>query len=162
MNGVTERRNQTLKDMARSMIPHSTLPKSLQGEALKTTAYILNRVSTKATSKTPYELWTSRKPSLKHLRALGCPIEVRNYRPNEKKLEPRTVSSYFIGYSEQSRGYKFYDPKSKTIFETGTTTFFEILSLGGETRLKILSLKKNQFLFLNRFIKIFLLSFKMR
>ena len=34
MNGVVERRNQTLKDMVRNMISHSTLPKSLWGDAL--------------------------------------------------------------------------------------------------------------------------------
>ena len=56
MNGVVERRNRMLKDMVRSMISHSNLPKSLWGEALKTTVYILNRVPTKATVKTPYEL----------------------------------------------------------------------------------------------------------
>ncbi|KAI9185891.1 hypothetical protein LWI28_011651 [Acer negundo] len=66
MNGVAERRNRTLKDMERSMISHSSLPESLWGEALKTAAYILNRVPTKATAKTPYKLWTGRKPSLKH------------------------------------------------------------------------------------------------
>ncbi|KAK9734067.1 hypothetical protein RND81_04G112500 [Saponaria officinalis] len=59
MNGVAERRNRTLKDMVRSMISHSTLLVSLCGEALKTAAYILNRVLTKAAAKTPYELWTS-------------------------------------------------------------------------------------------------------
>ena len=46
MNGVAERRNRTLKDMVRSMINHSNLPISLWGEALKTTAFILNRVPT--------------------------------------------------------------------------------------------------------------------
>ena len=56
MNGVAERRKRTLKDMVRSMISHSNLPKSLWGEALKTVAYILNRVPTKATTKTPYDL----------------------------------------------------------------------------------------------------------
>ncbi|RVW15892.1 Retrovirus-related Pol polyprotein from transposon TNT 1-94 [Vitis vinifera] len=44
MNGVAERRNRTLKDMVRSMISHSTLPEKLWGEALKTAAYILNRL----------------------------------------------------------------------------------------------------------------------
>lgn len=34
-NGVSDRRNRTLKDMIRSMINHSSLPKSLWGEALK-------------------------------------------------------------------------------------------------------------------------------
>lgn len=120
MNGVSERRNRTLKDMVRSMISHSTLPEPLWGEALKTTAYILNRVPTKAAVKTPYELWTGKKPCLTHLRIWGCPAEARPYRPNEKKLDSKTVSSYFIGYSERSRGYKFYDPATKSIFETGT------------------------------------------
>ena len=66
MNGVAERRNRMLKDMVRSMINHSNLPISLWGEALKTATYILNRVPTKATAKTPYELCTGKKPSLKH------------------------------------------------------------------------------------------------
>src|SRR3954465_11518152 len=136
MNGVSERRNRTLKDMMRSMISHSTLTESLWGEALKTAAYILNRVPTKAAAKTPYELWTGKRPSLNHFHIWGCPAEARPYRPNEKKLDPRTVSSYFIGYSERSRGYKFYDPKLKTIFETGTATFFEDIEFGGRNKVK--------------------------
>jgi transposase InsO family protein len=64
MNGVAERRNRTLMEMVRSMIFHTSLPLNLWGEALKIAAYILNRVSTKAANKTPYELWTGRKPSL--------------------------------------------------------------------------------------------------
>ena len=125
MNGVAERRNRTLKDMVRSMISHSNLPISLWGEALETTAYILNRVPTKATVKTPYELWTGKKPSLKHLHIWGCLAEAGPYRPHEKKLDSRTVSCYFIGYSERSRGYKFYDSTTKSIFKTGNAQFFE-------------------------------------
>src|ERR1044072_3169604 len=136
MNGGAERRNRTLKDMVRSMICHSTLPESLWGEALKTAAYILNRVPTNAAAKTPYELWIGRKPSLNHFHVWGCPAEARPYRPNEKKLDSRTVSSYFIGYSERSRGYKFYDPKLNTIFETGTTMLFEDIEFGGENKIR--------------------------
>src|SRR5436190_4236158 len=66
-NGVSERRNRTLKDMVRSMISHSSLPESLWGDALKTAVYILNRVPTKAVPKTPYEMWTGKKPSIGHL-----------------------------------------------------------------------------------------------
>jgi len=57
MNDVIERRNKTLKDMVKSMICHSNLPKSLWGEVLKIAAYLLNSVPTKAAAKTPYELW---------------------------------------------------------------------------------------------------------
>lgn len=86
-NGVAERRNRTLKDMVRSMISHSTLLKSLWGETIKTTVYILNRVPSKAVAKTPYELWTSKKPSIRHLHVWGCPTEARPYNPTEKTPE---------------------------------------------------------------------------
>jgi hypothetical protein len=84
----------------------------------------LNRVPTKAANKTPYELWTGGKPSLQHFKIWSCPTETRPYRPQEK-LDERTVSCYFIGYVERSRGYKFYDPTNRIIFEINTIKFFE-------------------------------------
>jgi len=87
----------TLKDMVKSMNSHSTLPESLWREVIKTITYILNRVPTKAATKTPYEFWTDQKPNLKHFHIWGCPSEARPYRPNEKKLDSKIMSSYFIG-----------------------------------------------------------------
>ena len=67
-NGVAERRNRTLMDMVRSMVSNTTLPKSMWDEALKIAIYILNCVPSKAVPKTPFELWTGRKPSINHFR----------------------------------------------------------------------------------------------
>ena len=58
MNGIAERWNLTLQDMVRSMMAESPLHISLWGEALKTSIYLLNRVPTKETIKTSFELWT--------------------------------------------------------------------------------------------------------
>uniref|UniRef100_A0A2N9GK36 Retrovirus-related Pol polyprotein from transposon TNT 1-94 n=1 Tax=Fagus sylvatica TaxID=28930 RepID=A0A2N9GK36_FAGSY len=125
-NGVAERRNRTLLDMVRSMLSSSNLPKSLWVEALKTAVYILNRVPTKAVPKTPFELWKGWKPSLRHMRVWGCPSEVRIYNPQEKKLDPRTISGYFIGYAERSKGYRFYCPSHSTrIVESRNAKFLE-------------------------------------
>ncbi|KAK8936095.1 hypothetical protein KSP39_PZI012974 [Platanthera zijinensis] len=68
-NGVAERRNRTLKEMMRSMMSRTNLPEFLWGEALKTAVYILNRVPSKSVLKTPFELWTGRRPSLNHLQS---------------------------------------------------------------------------------------------
>ena len=46
-------------------------------------------------------------------------------------MNSRTVSFYFIGYSEGSKGYKFYDPTTKSIFETGNAQFFEDVEFDG-------------------------------
>ena len=93
-------------DMIRSIRSNRKLPQFLWIEALKAAVYILNRVPTKAVLKTPFELFKG-KSSLRHIRVLGCPSEVRVYNPQEKKLDPRTISEYFIGYAEKSRGYRF-------------------------------------------------------
>jgi hypothetical protein len=142
-NGVAERRNRTLLDMVRSMLSSSNLPKSLWIEALKTTMYILNRVPTKAVPKTPFELWKGWKPSLQHMCVWGCPNEVRIYNPQEKKLDPRTISGYFIGYVERSKGYRFYCPSHSTrIVESRNAKFFENdLNSGSDQTRNIVSKK---------------------
>ena len=80
-NGVAERRNRTLMDMVRSMRSKTKLPQCLWTETLKTTVYILNRIPTKAISKTPFESLKGWKLSLRRIRVWGCPPEVRIYNP---------------------------------------------------------------------------------
>jgi len=66
-NGISKRHNRTLMDMVRSMLNNSTLPVSLCMYTLKIAMYLLNRVPSKAVPKTPFELWTNRTPSIRHL-----------------------------------------------------------------------------------------------
>ncbi|TYK11910.1 Retrovirus-related Pol polyprotein from transposon TNT 1-94 [Cucumis melo var. makuwa] len=86
--------------------------------------------------KTLYELWTGKKPSIRHLYVWGYLAEVRSYMPNERKLDPRTISCYFVGYSEHSRSFKFYDLTSKSFFETGNAKFLEDVEFKGEDKIK--------------------------
>ena len=98
----------------------------LWGEALKTTNYLTNRTPSKSVSatKTPFELWKNRKPSIYHTHVWGCKPEARPYNPNESKLDPKTVSASFIGYCEHSKDYKFYCPThSHRIIETNKAVF---------------------------------------
>ena len=147
-NGVSERRNRTLMDMVRSMLSKSTVPVSLWMYALKTAMYLLNRVPSKAVQKTPFELWTGRKPSLRHLHVWGCQAEVRIYNPQEKKLDARTISGYFIGYPAKSKGYMFYCPTHNTrIVESGNTRFIENGETSGSNT-KMWRLRKLEYKFL--------------
>ena len=94
--------------------------------------YILNRVPSKVVPKTPFVLWTGRKPSLRHIHIWGCPAEARIYNPHEKKLDSRTISGYFIGYPDKSKGYRFYCPNhSVRIVETGNARFLENGEISG-------------------------------
>lgn len=71
---------------------------------------------------------------MKHIHIWECPAEARPYKPNEKKLDARTINCYFIGYSERFRGFKFYDLTTKAIFETENARFFEDVEFEGGER----------------------------
>jgi hypothetical protein len=76
--------------------------------------------------KTPYGLWTGRKPTLNYLHVWGCPAEMKVFNPNIRKLDPKTVSCHFIGYPDKSKGYRFYGTDRHMKFvETRHTVFLE-------------------------------------
>ena len=92
------------------------LPNFLWAEALKIANYLLNRTPTKSVDRTPYEIWCNRKPSFNHLRTWGCRAEAKLYNPMQKKLDSKTVSCYFVGYPDRTKGYRFYCPNHNTRF----------------------------------------------
>ena len=71
-NGVSERKNQTVMEMAKSMLHDKGLPKTFWAEAVSIAVYLLNRCPTKAVwNKTPFEAWSGRKSSVKHFKVFG-------------------------------------------------------------------------------------------
>ena len=74
---MSERRNRTLLDMVRSMMIPTDLPFTFWGYALETVVFTLNQVPSKAVEKTPYEMWTGKRPSLSFLKIWGCEAYVK-------------------------------------------------------------------------------------
>ncbi|KAM2916321.1 hypothetical protein FF1_045250 [Malus domestica] len=71
-NGIAERKNRTIVEMSKSMMHEKNMPYKFWGEAVNTSVYLLNRCPTKALeNKTPFEVFSGRKPSVKHLRVFG-------------------------------------------------------------------------------------------
>jgi len=57
-NGVVDRKNRVVQEMARVMLLSKKLPPKFWTEALNTTIYVINRVYLRpGTLQTPYELW---------------------------------------------------------------------------------------------------------
>ena len=67
-NGVAERMNRTLMEMA-----HAGLPDKYWTEAVDVAAYIRNRTSTSSIKgyKTPLQVWSGEKPNIGHLKVFG-------------------------------------------------------------------------------------------
>ncbi|RVX10568.1 hypothetical protein CK203_017063 [Vitis vinifera] len=67
----------------------------------------------------------------------GCSFEVRIYNPQENKLDPRTISGYFIGYAKKSKGYRFYCPSHNTrIMESRNAKFLEYDLISGSNQFR--------------------------
>ena len=123
-NGVAERRNRTLMDMSRSMMAYADLSLNFWGEALSTSTYILNRISTKSRKLTPFEYWTGHKPDLSNLKVWGCKARVLIPKRLRDKLSERSYECKFIGYSQNGSGYRFYH-KDKCLIESKDEIFIE-------------------------------------
>jgi transposase InsO family protein len=66
-NGVVERKNKTVHEMAQTMLMDSKLTDIFWTHAMHTTVHIQNRVMLRNNSdKTPYELWKGRPENVKH------------------------------------------------------------------------------------------------
>ena len=89
-------------------------------------AYLKNRSPTKALkSVTPYEVWTKRKPDLRHLRIFGCKALVRIPAAFRKKLDSKSKECIFVGYSDNTKGYRLVDPVTKKLQIAKDVAFFE-------------------------------------
>nr|AAM74249.1 Putative retroelement [Oryza sativa Japonica Group] len=125
LNGVSKRRNRTLLDMVRSMMSQTDLPLSFWGYALETAVFTVNRVPSKSMDKTPYEIWTGKRPSLSFLKIWGCEVYVK--RLQSDKLTPKSKSDkcFFVGYPKETKGYYFYNREEGKVFVARHGVFLE-------------------------------------
>ena len=115
-------------------------------EALETIVYKLNRVPAKAVSNTPFELFKGWKSSFWHIHFWGCLSKLRICNPQEKKLEPRTISGYFIGYAEKSKGYRFFCPSYNTrIVESRNVNFLKNNLISGSDLFQDITLERSYY-----------------
>ena len=89
------------------MMEQEKLPISFWGDALMTTTYILNKVSSKAVLSTPYEVWKGEMPDFYVMRPWGCAAYVHNVSHEYGKLGHKGNKCIFIRYLDSSKGYIF-------------------------------------------------------
>jgi len=100
-NGVVERKNRSLEEIARTLLNDTPLSKYFWAEAIKTACYILNSVLIRPIlKKNPYELFNGRKPNISHLHVFGCKCFVlNNGKENLGKFDAKADKGIFLGYS---------------------------------------------------------------
>ena len=126
-NGVAERKNRTLQDMARTMLSEYQISHVFWAEAMNTACYISNRVYLRPSlNRTPFELYYGRKPNIAHFRVFGCKCSIlNNGKDNLSKFDERSDEGIFLGYSIVSKAYRVYNKKTRTVQESVHVRFDE-------------------------------------
>jgi hypothetical protein len=106
-NGVVERKNRTLREMANCMIQYKGLSLKYWVEAINCENYIVNRTPTKALKNiTPEESWTKIKPDVSHFCVFGSIAWAHIPDEKRKALQPKSEKCIFVGYYKYVKGYR--------------------------------------------------------
>ena len=152
-NGIAERMNRTLFEMARCMLQHAKLGAEFWAMAVQTAAYLCNRTKTvlltkaagaaadggadggaQAQAVTPEHAWTGHKPNVSHLRIFGSDC-YRHVADSERggKMGAKAMPCILVGYAESRPGYRVLDLTSRKVVETRDVSFNEgVFSFRGE------------------------------
>ena len=104
--GIVERKHRHLVETGLSLLAQASLPLKYWDEAFSTAVYLINRMPTAVlNNRSPFEVLYHSKPDYKGLKVFGCQCfpYLRPY--NRYKLQFRSASCTFLGYSTQHKGY---------------------------------------------------------
>jgi hypothetical protein len=125
-NGVAERKNRTIVEMARTMMKEMDIPVEFWAEAVNTAVYVQNRCfTTSLANLTPFEAFTGRKPSIKHLKVFGCVCYTHVPAHMRQKFDKKAEKGIFMGYGSCEKGYRIYILQSKKIVLSRSVVFDE-------------------------------------
>jgi hypothetical protein len=109
-NGVVERKNRTLLDMARTMFDEYKTPDRIWAEVINTACYSVNRLYLhRILKKTSYELLTGKKPNFSYFRVFGSKCFILIKRGRNYKFAPKAVEGFLLGYDSNTRAYRVFN-----------------------------------------------------
>ena len=129
-NGIAERKNRHLLEVARALMFSMNVPSYLWGDAVLTACYLINRMPTRVLNfQTPLGSFktifpTTRLTSDLPLKVFGCTVYAHISSP-QSKLAPRAERCIFIGYASSQKGYKCFNPSTKKFLISMNVTFLE-------------------------------------
>ncbi|CAA7027704.1 unnamed protein product [Microthlaspi erraticum] len=125
-NGIAERKNRSIMNMARCMMLGMSVPRRFWPEAVQYAVHVLNRSPSAALGDvTPDERWSNHKPSVEHVRVFGCVAYALVPYERRVKLDEKSIQCVFVGVSKESKAYRLYNPETKKIIISRDVRFDE-------------------------------------
>ncbi|KAJ9707458.1 hypothetical protein PVL29_002475 [Vitis rotundifolia] len=109
-NGVAERKNRHLLETARALMFQMKVPKQFWADAVSTTCFLINRMSTVVLKgDIPYKVIHPQKSLFPIEPRIFCyTCYVRDTRPSVTKLDPKALKCVFLGYSRLQKSYRCF------------------------------------------------------
>ncbi|MCO5587551.1 hypothetical protein L7F22_041501 [Adiantum nelumboides] len=73
------------------------------------------------------EKYSGKKPNLPHLKVFGCIAYVHISNELCKKLDSKAKKCMFVGYSNEQKGYKCYNPSTCELRVSRDVVFYELV-----------------------------------
>ena len=88
-------------------------------------------------NKVPQEAWTSMNHSVSHLKFFGCVAYAHVPDELRRKLDKKGQKCIFVGYSEDTKAYKLYDPVARKVIISRDVQFVENESWDGTVDINV-------------------------
>jgi transposase InsO family protein len=112
-NGVVERKNMTLIDMARTMLGECKTPERFWSEVVNTTCHAINRLYLhRLLKKTSYELLTGNKPNVSYFCVFWRKCYILVNKGRHSKFAPKAVEGFLLGYDSNTKAYRVFNKSS--------------------------------------------------
>ena len=108
-NGVAERKNRHLLEIAWVILFQTNVPKHFWVDVVSTTCFFINRMPSSVLNwAAPYhQLFPNNLLFPIDPKVFGCTCFVRDVHPHVFKLDPKSLKCIFVGYSHVQKGYRF-------------------------------------------------------
>ncbi|KAL7281585.1 hypothetical protein ACG7TL_004902 [Trametes sanguinea] len=126
-NGRAERWNRTIVEKAMSMLHHAGLSHGFWQLAVEAAVHIYNRQPMRRLKWCcPITAWDGTVPDVSYFRVFGCKAFVHMQKSKgEGKLNKKAVEMIFVGYEPGTKGYKFWNPATRSIVVSRDVIFDE-------------------------------------
>ena len=127
-NGVAERMNRTLVELARSMIVGAKLPEFLWEPAIDHATYLRNRAFTSSQERRmPYQGWFGSKPNVSHFHEFGASVWILlQGQSKAHKIQPKSQQREYVGYDENSKSVIYYNVPTRKILTSRNYIFLTV------------------------------------
>jgi hypothetical protein len=109
-NGVVERKNRTLIDMARTMLGEYKTLKQFWSQVINTVCHAINCLYLhRLLKKTTYELLTRNKPNVSYFCVFGSKCYILVKKGRHSKFAPKAIEGFLLGWDANTKAYRVFN-----------------------------------------------------